>query len=468
MPYVLPATVLAVALISLALSPNAGKNDSFFRGHNINGQAPGLLMLVFSQVTTWIFARSLMNAAILGYYYGLWGTLAYATYYLSFLTGGLIIDSLRFRHNCNSVQDFLRQRFGTVGTRCYNLVIGVRLISEVFANLLVFGLLFGAAGSQQYIGAIAAFSLLTLFYAGRGGLHASLRTDVFQMGLFLAVLLTLVALMLGHSEFSTTDFLFKPFEFSDPGVVLIAVALLQVISYPMHDPVMMDRGFIADRKTTQRSFLHASWISVFCIILFGLLGVFAGAHAQSGEAMNAVLTRLLGEVPMLLFSFALVISAMSTLDSTLSSAAKLIVSDMKLGVESVANGRKVMVLFMLAGLVMIYLGPNDLFSAVAVSGTASMYLTPVILFSLWGGRIDIPVWSYLVAFIVALAGAGLYFTETAGYLHLMEPLFGTVHKYNKLLVICLAVLAVGCGAFALGMQLSRKKIANVVYSAGDA
>jgi len=46
--------------------------------------------------------------------------------------------------------------------------------------------------------------------------------------------------------------------------------------------------------------------------------------------MNAVLTRLLGEVPMLLFSASLVISAMSTLDSTLASSAKLVVVDMRL------------------------------------------------------------------------------------------------------------------------------------------
>ncbi len=89
----------------------------FFSGTDAQGRAPGgLWTLVLSQVTTWIFARSLMNAAILGYYYGFAGSLAYAAYYLSFLTGGFIVGRLR-EGGATSVQDWLRARFGGgVGT----------------------------------------------------------------------------------------------------------------------------------------------------------------------------------------------------------------------------------------------------------------------------------------------------------------------------------------------------------------
>ncbi len=44
--------------------------------------------------------------------------------------------------------------------------------------------------------------------------------------------------------------------------------------------------------------------------------------------MNATLMQLLGQTPMMLFNAALVISAISTLDSTLSSSAKLLAVDM--------------------------------------------------------------------------------------------------------------------------------------------
>ncbi len=456
MDYLLPALAGFVAISSVLLSPKAQTEGAFFKGLSASGEQPGLLTLVFSQVTTWIFARSLLNAAILGFYYGIWGTLAYAFYYFSFMTGGRIVDHLRFEHGFHSVQSFLAARFGAWGTGCYNFVIGVRLISEVFANLLVIGILFGAAGSNTYTLTILAFAGVTLFYSMLGGLRASLRTDLFQMMLFLATLAMLVVLVINSNAVAFDDLWFKPFAMTRPGPILMLVALLQIWSYPMHDPVMMDRGFLADRATTRRSFFHACWISFLCILTFGCMGVLAGANAASGESMNDSLMRLLGEWPMLLFSGCLIISAMSTLDSTLSSSAKLVASDMGVLRMSLRNGRMIMAVFMLLGLVLVFTGNNDLFSAVAVSGTASMYLAPVVFFSLWGKRTDIPVWSYLFTFVLALAGAALYFTESSGY----SLLLGDLHKYTKLLFICIAILVLGCFSYWLGGAFNRVSVSR--------
>jgi len=448
--------VSGLALVSIVLSRKVSHEGSFFRGQSADGSAPKLLTLIFSQVTTWIFARSLLNAAILGFYYGVWGTLAYAAYYLSFLTGGKIIDHLRFEQGYDSVQSFLSDRFGGWGSRCYNFVIGVRLVSEVFANLLVIGILFGVAGTQSYTLAVIGLAIVTLLYSMLGGLHASLRTDFFQMLVFIAVLIVLMVLVAGGGHFNAELFAFKPFDISEPGPILLLVALLQVWSYPMHDPVMMDRGFLADRETTRRSFLHAGWISSLSILAFGSLGVIAGSNALSGEDMNQVLTRLLGPVPMFLFSASLVISAMSTLDSTLTSSAKMMVVDMRLLAVNIRSGRIVMAAFMLMGVLLVFVGNKDLFSAVAVSGTASMYLIPVIFFSLWGNRTDIPVWSYVSSFAIATAGAVLYFTESSAH----TALLGDVHKYTKLLWICLVVMVSGCLLFWMG-GASQKQLRPV-------
>ena len=224
----------------------------------------------------------------------------------------------------------------------------------------------------------------------------------------------------------------------------------------MHDPVMMDRGFLADRRTTWLSFMHAAWISLVCIVAFGSLGIVAGAQALAGEAMTTVLQRLLGEAPMLLFNIALVISAMSTLDSTLSSASKLVVVDMRLLPVAVKNGRWVMSIFMLLGLLLVFLGNKDLFSAVAVSGTASLFLLPVVFFSLWGGRTDVPVWSYVTTFVVAILGAALYYVESSGHTQWL----GDAHKYTKLLYISLTVIVTGCSLYMLGILTRRQRVAG--------
>lgn len=441
----------AIALLSLYFAPRANTTGSFYKGQDATGSAPGILTLTFSQVTTWIFARSIMNAAILGYFYGIAGALAYAGYYLSFLTGAWIISSLRFRHGFGSIQEFLFDRFGIAGTTSYNFVVGVRLLSEVFANLLVIGLIFGMDGSVAYCASILLVGLVTLGYSVLGGLNASIRTDGLQMGLFLVVVGALTVFAVTSGSFDISAIANSSPDAMSPGWVLLVVALLQVWSYPMHDPVMMDRGFIADRRTTMASFYHAAWISVLCIMAFGLIGVWAGLNKLDGEDFVVTLQRLIGEWPMLLFNVALIVSCMSTLDSTFSSTAKLAVIDMRLAEPTVANGRLAMTAFLLGGVLMVFFGSKDLFGAVAVSGTASMFLAPVIFFSLWMGRTDIPVWSYLTAFFGAMAAAIIYFTESSGYSNLITPLTGVEHKYSKLLVLSAATLAIGCLAFTVGM-----------------
>ena len=452
------AVTSIISLASFYLSPKARTIASFFKGHSDgdepSAKIPGLWTLTFSQVTTWIFARSIMNAVILGYFYGIGGALAYAAYYLSFLTGAWIIRSLRFRHGYESVQAFLSDRFGIAGTTSYNFVVGVRLVSEIFANLLVIGLLFGVDGSAAYTASILIVGAVALGYSVMGGLNASLKTDVFQMVFFIAVLGILLCFVFATGSLDMSAVYASTPDVENPGWVLLAVAFLQVWSYPLHDPVMMDRGFIADRKTTLASFYHAGWISVLCILAFGLIGVWAGLEKLADENFTSSLGRLIGEWPLVLYNIALVISCMSTLDSTFSSTAKLTIVNMGLGRETIQNGRIAMIVFLIGGLLMVFFGSKDLFSAVAVSGTASMFLAPVIFFSLWMGRTDIPVWSYLTSFASAMIAATLYFTESSGYTDIVNPMTGLEHKYAKLLLLSAGTMLVGCGAFLLGMATS--------------
>lgn len=442
------AILVVIALISFVLSPRVQTADGFFKGYSDSGDAPSLWTLVLSQVTTWIFARSLMTAAILGFYYGIAGALAYAAYYISFFTGGAIVDHLRFKHGKANIQSFMQERFGTIGNHCYNIVIVLRLLSEVFSNLLVIGLIFGVAGSGEYVAAMVLVAGITFVYSMFGGLRASLRTDVFQATLVILALAMLFGIMLFHQDFSFAAVMTSSPDITSPGWVLLAVAFLQVWSYPLHDPVMMDRGFLADRETTKKSFNYAAVISIVCILIFALLGVFAGLLKMDGEAMIPALTRLVGEPCMIIFNVALVISAVSTLDSTFSSASKLVAVDMKIIEPTPANGRWVMLAFLLGGGAFLLIGSKDLFAAVAVSGTVSMFLAPVIFFSIWGDK-HYALWPLIVSFTVAILGGALYMLESSGYTNLLA-FSGFEHKYSKLLIICITILVVGCFAFLLG------------------
>ncbi|MEO0944388.1 MAG: sodium:proline symporter [Pseudomonadota bacterium] len=442
---------LGVVALSFVVMPRKASLDGFYDGQ-FGGAQPGLWTLVLSQVTTWIFARSLMNAAILGYFYGFPGTLAYAAYYLSFLSGGYIVGQLRDR-GTGSVQDWLGAHFGAVGQWTYNFVIALRLLSEVFANLIVVGLIFTALLPETVgagTAAIIIVAVLGLIYSAWGGLSAALRTDVLQMAVFLIVFGVAFLYLIFAPGFSLTEIVTAEGTAGQrQGWILLLVAFLQVFSYPAHDPVMMDRGFIADRKTTRASFFHAFWISTLCIIGFGFFGIQAALQEQAYE--GELITTWSTMFPVWVYGALLVsllVSALSTLDSALSSAARLCVVELRLAPRSLAGGRTVMLAFMALGGALTLWGNATLFDAVAVSGTASMFLTPVMVAAfVFGARVSL--WSYLVSYAAAIGGAFAYFARDWPSFAAILP---EAHKYDQLLVICVAVLVIGGTAVAFGAR----------------
>ncbi|PIB24342.1 sodium:proline symporter [Amylibacter kogurei] len=461
-PWALVGFVGLVTCASLWLAPRHVSVAGFFEGADRNGGQPSLWVLVLSQVTTWIFARSLMNAAILGYFYGFAGTLAYTTYYLSFLSGGYIVSRMR-RDHAGSVQDWLFDHFGRMGAWTYNVVIALRLLSEVFANLIVVGLIFAAAFPDvawAEAGSVVALALIGLIYSALGGLRASLRTDVLQMVIFLVVFIVAFGVMVLGDGFSFGAIFGAQGvhdQASRPGWVLVAVAALQVFSYPAHDPVMMDRGFLADEETTRKSFVLAFIISALCIFGFGMFGIQAGLIGAAYEnQLLGTWAAMFGPFVYFLIAASLLISAISTLDSALASAARLVIDEFNVAVRSVLNGRIAMVFFMVGGAILTLWGNKTLFDAVAVSGTASMFLTPVLILAFMG--MVVPRWSYMVAWTAAILGAAAYmYRGTELVSQIVNPWISTseVHKYDQLLVICIAVLVIGFAAGILGIISNR-------------
>lgn len=455
-PWALVVFVGVISVVTLVMSRRSVTVEGFYDGAQ-RGVDPSLATLVLSQVTTWIFARSLMNAAILGYYYGVAGTLAYTCYYLSFLTGGFIVSRLRAEH-AGSVQDWLGDHFGALGHWTYNSVIALRLLSEVFANLIVVGLIFTAAFpsfDQAGMVAIVALALVGLVYSARGGLQASLRTDVLQMIIFLVVFATAFLIMVTGSEFSFGAVLSAEGvheQGARPGWVLVAVAFLQVFSYPAHDPVMMDRGFIADRKRTNQSFGLAFVLSAVCIFGFGMFGIQAGIVGAGYEnQLLGTWQGMFGPFVYFLLICSLLVSAVSTLDSALASSARLVIDEFGAGARTIGNGRLAMAVFMVLGTLLTLFPNQTLFDAVAVTGTASMFLTPVMAVTFLGGRI--PRWAYGISWIAAILGAGAYMYRGT---EMVAGLVPGLHKYDQLLTICIYVLAIGFAACILGAVINRQ------------
>ncbi|MEL7250719.1 MAG: sodium:solute symporter [Bacteroidota bacterium] len=372
--------VAGFGLLFFFIAPVSRTMASFFSASSGEGRQPNAFLLTSSLVISWIFAKSITNAANLGLSFGIVGGVAYAVYYLSFIVAGIIIYQLRVEGKFASIHDFLGQRFGRSAVVVFSLLVGIRLYNEVWSNTMVIGSYFGDAGSSQYYAAIIVFTLLTLAYTLKGGLRSSLLTDAIQMVLFGMLLFVVLGLIMPKTEGGLTTYLSSGEWGLATGVNLLLVAFIQIFSYPFHDSVMTDRGFISDPQTTRKSFFWAAVIGFICILFFSFVGIYAQQEGLEGQAAVEV-SKLLGVGAMLVMNFIMVTSAASTLDSAFSSAAKMAVVD--LGTkqqQTVSRGRWIMIFFAVAGTLPIFANP-EILSATTISGTMVLGLAPVFL--LW-------------------------------------------------------------------------------------
>jgi len=359
------------------LSPLAKNTNQFFKAVQ-KKKAPSTFMLMGSLVISWIFAKSITNAANLGLDYGLVGGVAYAGYYLSFAVAGVIIYQMRVKGNFTSIHHFLSSKFGKGAMAVFSILIAIRLFNEVWSNTMVIGSYFGDMGTSGYYWSILVFTMLTLAYVLKGGMSSSIFTDVLQMGLFAVLLIVILwSIFSPETSFTAQSMLTSGTWSFDMGLNLLFAALLQSLSYPFHDPVMTDRGFLSSPKVTLKSFFLAGIVGAICIVLFSIIGIYAQSQNMTGQAAVEV-GKAFGVVILLVINFIMITSAASTLDSTFSSFSKLLSIDLNMG-NSLKFGRWSMVLIAVLGTLPVFLDA-EILSATTISGTMVIGLTPVFIF----------------------------------------------------------------------------------------
>ncbi|MGH8620220.1 MAG: sodium:solute symporter family transporter, partial [Burkholderiales bacterium] len=288
--------LLLYGSVMYAMSPQASTLSAFFRGTDNAGRPASEWALMMSVFISWIFAKSVTNAANLGASLGVVGGLAYATYWLSIPLAGWVIYRLRTRHGATGLTSFLIGRYGRPAAIAFTLAVLIRLYNEIWSNTAVVGAYYGAPGSAAFIGAALLFTAATLFYSLKGGLRSSIVTDVVQGLLFMLVLAVVLFLVLPRHGTAT---LLSQGHFSlAGGVDLVLVALLQVLSYPFHDPVLTDRGFITRERTMLRAFIVAGVLGFVCIFAFSLVGVHARLEGlPAGDNMPGAVAGAFGALP---------------------------------------------------------------------------------------------------------------------------------------------------------------------------
>lgn len=370
-------------VIMYLFSPKARTVGSFFKGEDSLGRSVSTPLLISSIFISWIFAKSITNAANLGAQYGIVGGVAYATYWLCIPVAGFVIYRLRRKFGAKTMVEFLTTNYGKWAAFAFSAAILIRLFNEIWSNTAVVGGYYGKNGSTLFILAALIFTLITLVYALRGGLRGSIMTDVVQTLVFIVLLVWVMSDIIPQSSITT---LMSTGSWKlDAGVDLLLVAALQLFSYPFHDPVLTDRGFICEEKLMLKAFVIAGILGFIAIVLFSFVGIHAkliGLEASSN--VPAALATSMGVGAMLLMTVIMVIAAGSTLDSTFASLSKLVGKDLaelaghSLGIKSISVGMIAMVAFAIFGNIPMLLG-SDILKATTISGTMIIGLAPVFM-----------------------------------------------------------------------------------------
>ena len=423
-------------LVFLVVAPRAKSAVQFFKATSGKGKAPGVFLLTSSLVIAWIFAKSIVNAANLGLAYGIVGGLTYASYYFSFLIGGIVIYKMRVSGKFESIHHFLQSRFGKSAVTVFSLLIGFRLFNEVWSNTTVIGSYFGAQGSNEYYIAIAVFTTLTLAYTLKGGMHTSIITDSIQMIFFVILLFILLAFILPQSTATPADYLNSGEWTMKGGLSLMFAVFIQIFSYPFHDPVLTDRGFISSPKVTLKSYIYATVCGFLSILLFSFIGIFAKFKGLEGQATVEV-SKLLGVAVMLAMNLIMITSASASIDSTFSSFSKLMVVDLNKGkMGSVFMGRIAMIAVAVLGTIPVFFAA-DILSASTISGTMVIGLAPVFIF--W--KLPMPKISFHLSVWMGVAvGLLLSSGKTPSYLIWFDGKYGDLLSLNLLgTILCFAL-----------------------------
>lgn len=375
--------LIVYGVIMIAISPKKVTVDGFFKGQDSDGKSASPLVLTSSIFISWIFAKSVTNAANLGQQYGIVGGLAYATYWLCIPLAGFAIYRLRRKYHATGLVDFLTDNYGKAAAFSFSAAIFIRLFNEIWSNSAVIGGYYGESGTKPFIIAAVLFTIITLIYSMRGGLRSSLITDAIQTILFIVIMGFIIAWIVPKHPIS--QYLTEGNWKMNAGVDLLLVSALQILSYPFHDPVLTDRGFICEEKTMLKAFIISGILGFFAILIFSFIGI--DARISGMPASDNVPAMVAQSMSILAFFFmaALMISAAgSTLDSTFSSLAKLSAKDIPniigkdFGNRSKTIGIIVMIIFAVLGNRPMIVGTNIL-KATTISGTMVMGLAPIFL-----------------------------------------------------------------------------------------
>ena len=339
---------LSVAFLFL-IAWLAGRKESDTSDYFVGKRSVPALIACLSFVATEVSAVTITSVPATGYSENL--------QYLQFFIGSaaarvfvaFLFIPVFYRHNCTSIYEFLRHRFGPETQYAGSIFFFItRLVASgvrLYAACLAVSLIMGWSLMQTLL----LFTVVSILMIGFGGIKAVVWAGAYETIVFFAAGLTLLAYLFWHIHGGIAEvwhtagqagrlsvFNFK-LDFSDPTTFWAGTINAFFIGLAIFgaDQELVQRLLTVDtRKSSQKAIIGtiAASLPVLCVYIFigTLLFVFYSQHpeitapAQSKEILSHFITNVL---PFGLKGLILAAIILASIDSPLSSLSSSFITD---------------------------------------------------------------------------------------------------------------------------------------------
>ena len=380
----------------------------------------------------WMWAPGMFISAQQAYQNGLVGLFWFCIgNFLALIVFSWFAKNLRERKPDGfTISGYLRERFG----KRVQVLFSIELLSLAVCSFAI-NVLAGSKSVEVLTGldyhtVTFILAAIALSYAARGGLKASVVTEMFKLSVLvlgLAVLvpwaitsaggLSLIDAGLGGITGNGRDIFGTPFALG----VFMGFGFSTAIGHlgaPWGDNAFYQRAFAVRKDAVIKAFVGGAFIFILTPLMTGLLGFLAaGQHLQVPKELLGyvnILTvgSLLPSWAAMIYLFMLFAGLVSVLDSQLSSVSNLFGHDIKNAVEdsvpydSIIFGRVGMLLLITGGLIIANWPGMTLVTIFLFFGILRATVWFPLMFSLWNDRLVNEAgmfWGVLIAYLVGFS-----------------------------------------------------------------
>lgn len=396
--------VFSVVMIALSYFGRTKDTAHSIEEFLVSKRDVGVLRGAFSIAVSWVWAPAIFIAGLQAYTKGLPGAFWFiAPNVVCFFVFAFVATKLRAKFPDGfTLPEFIHKRYGDKRTHWAFLLIffGYQL-GAIIINCVAGGTLLNLLTGMPFWIATIGLSLTALLYSVIGGMRASVRTDVLQMVIILALALFLVPWVLGEAGGMiaiTGGFGGVNGTFGNIFDLQIAWAFgipmtISLLAGPIGDQQFFQRAFSVQKDKIVPMFVLGGIIFGVVPVLLSSFGFIAANPAFGVEVVDAqmvapaVIKHFLPSWALLLFTLMAFAGLCSTIDSAYCAISSFVVADIvdEKAPDNVkiAAARKAMVLFAFIGTGIALLQPQLLwvFFIQGVFVSTSIFPTLFAIFS---------------------------------------------------------------------------------------